>query len=101
MSRYRSPGTLPAIASPLTAPLSSCKVYGNNKDSLPSLTNNVVEGDMFLFPPRSPGSTPKLVIKVWETPCHTRGHIMFIVCRISDAAPDVSTSNPRSPGDDL
>mmetsp|Transcript_32621 Transcript_32621/g.103296 ORF Transcript_32621/g.103296 Transcript_32621/m.103296 type:complete len:213 (-) Transcript_32621:131-769(-) len=34
---------------------------------------------MFWFPPRALCKDPSLIIQVWEAPCHTRGHLLFLL----------------------
>ena len=55
------------------------RVYGSAEDSIPAMTDAVADGEMFWFPSRTVAEDPKLVIEVWETPCHTKGHLVFIV----------------------
>mmetsp|Transcript_45722 Transcript_45722/g.109027 ORF Transcript_45722/g.109027 Transcript_45722/m.109027 type:complete len:360 (+) Transcript_45722:181-1260(+) len=55
------------------------KIYGSAVDAVPGLTDPVTEGEMFWFPPRSVTPHPRLAIQVWEAPCHTKGHLLFLL----------------------
>jgi hydroxyacylglutathione hydrolase len=55
------------------------RVYGSTTDSIPAMTDPVADGEMFWFPPHNVVEDPKLIVEVWETPCHTKGHVCFVV----------------------
>ena len=60
-------------------------MYGSTKDSIPGLTDPVSDGEMFWFPAHTVAVDPKIIVEVWETPCHTKGHLVFVVNEKSSA----------------
>jgi hydroxyacylglutathione hydrolase len=55
---------------------SALKIYGGAKDSIPGVTNPVDEGQTF--------QVGNLSVKVFDTPCHTSGHVVYHVTHPED-----------------
>jgi hypothetical protein len=65
----------------LTAELAPHKVevVGGSADPIPSVTKKVAQGDSFLL-------GTGLTVSVIHTPCHTKGHVLYVVSRVQRAA---------------
>lgn len=53
------------------------EVLGGKGDNVPSVTKEVSEGDTFTI--------GHLAVKVLHTPCHTRGHVLYVVSDQDDS----------------
>ena len=67
----------------LAARVPGLRIYGSTADAVPGLTDPVTDGEMFWFPPRSVTPHPRMAVQVWEAPCHTKGHVLFLLHQTS------------------
>jgi len=66
----------------------SIKIYGSAVDQVPGMTVPVTEGDKFWFPAKAVPGCRRLIVEVWEAPCHTKGHVLFLVTQVSSEEED-------------
>jgi len=73
------------------------RVYGSTIDSIPALTDAVADGEMFWFPAHTIVEDPKLIVEVWEAPCHTKGHVIFVINEKATETPDGAANRSDAP----
>lgn len=68
----------------LSGIIPNLRVYGGEKDPIPACTNPVKDGDKIPF---GASGESDLFFEVLFTPCHTSGHVLYVLRSASDGTP--------------